>query len=258
MSAERGVNETVYHPARLVARRDAGGGMIQVTVEVTPDVAATHTSPGQYVEVRVGGTAEGRTGFFVLANAPGTPDLRRWDFVMRAGGNAADVLLTMTPGAELELTAAIGAGFPMADARGRPLVVAVSGTGIAAGRPIVERRIAEGDAANTRVFMGIRTRAELPMRGDIEAWMGAGVEVLVCLSKDEGSIEGVPHAHGYVQNVLRRVESRDARSDPDREGRWSRARIFAVGNASMIEGLKAVAPELGISPEDVHTNHREV
>jgi NAD(P)H-flavin reductase len=247
MSADRGR----FHPARLVARRDAGGGMTQMTVEVPVEIAATHTSPGQYVEVR----AEGRTGFFVLANAPGTPDVRSWDLVMRAGGNASDVLLTMPPGAELELTAAIGAGFPMADARGRPLIVALSGTGIAAGRPIVERRIAEGDAVNTRVLMGIRTRSELPMRDALEAWMRAGVEVLVCLSKDEGFIEGVPHAHGYVQNVLRSAKASGARSGAAREDRWESARIFAVGMASMIQGLKAVAPELGISPENVHTNH---
>jgi NAD(P)H-flavin reductase len=243
-----------FHPARLIAQRDAGGGMTQIAVEVPRDILATHTSPGQYVEVRT----NGRTGFFVLANEPSPPsaDAREtsgsWEFIMRPGGGASDVLVRMAPGSMLELTRAIGAGFPMSDARGRPLIVALSGTGIAAARPIVQRRIAEGDAARTYVFMGIRTSTELPMRRDLEGWMRAGVEVLVCLSKDDGSIDGVPHAHGYVQSVLQSVVSDGARAPRDR---CANAHIFAVGMASMVQGLKALAPELGISAENVHTNH---
>jgi NAD(P)H-flavin reductase len=234
-----------FHPARFVARKDAGGGLTQMTVQTAPQVVDTYRSPGQYVEVR----AEQQTGFFVLANEPGAT---AWELILRAGGGASDVLVTMMSGAELEVTDAIGPGFPMSAAGGESLIVALSGTGIAAGRPIVRRRIAEGDAALTHVFVGIRTPAELPMRRDLESWIGAGVTVLVCLSKRDGSIEGLPYEHGYVQDVLRsRVRTRS----PARPSPPPGIRIFAVGMASMVDSLKNLAPELGIGPEDVHTNH---
>jgi NAD(P)H-flavin reductase len=167
---------------------------------------------------------------------------------MRSGGGVSDVLLAMAPVASVEVTPAIGAGFPMDDARGHPLIVALGGTGIAAGGPILNRRIAEHDAERTQVFVGIKTPSELPTRAGLETWMRAGVEVFVCLSlsQDDGSIEGIRCAHGYVQDVIR------ARTGPLR---FSGGRIFAVGLASMVEALKALASTLGIGPGDVHTNH---
>jgi NAD(P)H-flavin reductase len=228
-----------FHPARLVARHDAGGGLTRMTVEAEREVVATYDSPGQYIEVRV----EGETGFFVLANLPGASG---WELVMRAGGGASDVLLTLVPGALLEVTGAIGLGFPMREARGNPVIVALGGTGIAAGPPIVGRRVTEGDATRTRVLVGIRTSGELAMRGDLEGWILAGVDVLVCLSKDDGQIEGIPYTYGYVQDMIRR--NAGARLSPE-------CRIFVVGTASMVDALKSVAPELGIAADHVHTNH---
>jgi NAD(P)H-flavin reductase len=240
-------NVPVFYPAHLVAQHDAGGGLREVAVATPPDIVPTHTSPGQYVEVRTGSQA----GFFVLASDPGAVV---WELVMRAGGGAADILLAKAPGAELELTPALGPGFPMDAARGRPLVVALGGTGVAAGRPILRRRIADGDAERTAVFVGIRTRGELPMRDALDGWRAAGVDLAVCLSQDPGALEGMPHAHGYIQDVLRSAS---------RTHGWSRrfpslateGHIFAVGMASLVEGLKAIAPDLGITAERVHTNH---
>ncbi|HEY4012169.1 MAG TPA: hypothetical protein VGM06_02425 [Polyangiaceae bacterium] len=237
----------VFHWARLVAQHDAGGGLKEVAVDTPRDIVTSHSLPGQYVEVRIGSQA----GFFVLASDPGAPV---WELVVRAGGGAADVLLSKAPGAELELTAAIGEGFPMVVVRGRPLIVALGGTGVAAGRPILRRRIADGDAARTVVLVGIRARTELPMRAVLEGWVAAGVELVVCLSQDPGELEGIPHAHGYIQDVLR-----SAAASP----RWSvrfptlasDGHIFAVGMASMVAALKAIAPEIGITTERVHTNH---
>jgi NAD(P)H-flavin reductase len=228
-----------FYPGHLVAREDAGGGLTRITLEARPDDIATYRSPGQYVEIR----ANGQTGFFVLAGDPGA---RAWDLVMRSGGGVSDVLLALTPVASLEVTHAIGTGFPLEDAHGHPLIVALGGTGIAAGSPIVKRRIAEDDAYRTKVFVGIKTRGELPNRADFEAWMRAGVDVYVCLSQDDGVIEGIGYAHGYVQDVIRARAS---------VLRLSGGRIFAVGLTSMIEALRALAPQLGIDPGDVYTNH---
>jgi NAD(P)H-flavin reductase len=208
-------------------------------IAVDAALASTYTSPGQYIEVRV----DDKTGFFVLANESGA---LRWELILRAGGGASDVLLTLHPGAPFDVTEAIGTGFPMDEARGRPLVVALVGTGVAAGHPVVARRIVEGDASRTRVLIGIRTGAELPMRRELEAWLLSGVDVLVCMSKGGGSIEGIPFAHGYIQDALR--TSGGTRLPKD-------CRVFAVGTSTMVEALKGLALESGIAAERVHTNH---
>jgi NAD(P)H-flavin reductase len=210
-----------------------------MTIETAGDVARTYTSPGQYVEVRI----QQQSGFFVLASEPGAA---AWELVMRSGGGVSDVLLAAVPGIPIDVTEAIGAGFPMTDVRGRPLTLALAGTGIAAGPPIVRRRILDGDAARTRVFAGIRARAELPMRSELEAWMGAGVSLLVCLSQGPGPIEGIPFAQGYVQDVLRARSALSGRSD---------CRVFAVGLPSMVAAIRDLARESGLSPERVCTNH---
>ena len=232
-------SEARYHPARLVSRFDAGGGMTRVILELAPAVAATYTAPGQYVEVRAGGA----TGYFVLA---GDPWALPWELVMRAGGGVSDVLVTAPPGLDVEVTAAIGAGFPMDGARGRRLVIALSGTGIAAGRPLVRRRIADRDASRTQVWLGVKTHAELPLAADIEAWRAAEVPVVLCVSQPGDAQPGEPFARGYVQDVMAaRIAS----------GSLEDARIFAVGVASMVDALRALAPRLGLAAERVHTNH---
>ena len=62
---------------------------------------------------------------------------------MRAGGGASDVVLAVPVGSSLELTEALGHGFPVDAAASRPLVVALNGTGVAAAPP------SSGDACAT-------------------------------------------------------------------------------------------------------------
>ena len=210
-----------------------------MTLATALDVTQTHASPGQYIEVR----ADDQTGYFVLSSEPGSPS---WDVVMRAGGGASDVLLASAAGRTLEVTSALGEGFPMSDARGRPLIIVLGGSGIAAGPSLVRRRVLEGDASRTRVLVGVRTRDEFGMRRDIQAWGEAGVTVLVCFSNDDRVIEGVECAKGYVQDVL---HARAASLDLD--GGF----IFAVGADSMVGALRRVAPAVGLQVQRVLTNY---
>jgi NAD(P)H-flavin reductase len=228
-----------FHPARLVRREDAGGGLVRIALAAGPETTKTHISPGQYVEVRI----DEQTAFFVLSSPPGAP---AWELVMRAGGGASDVLLAAATGKSLEVTSALGEGFRMVETRGHPLVIVLGGSGIAAGPSLVRRRVTDGDAPRTNVLVGVRTREEFGMRGDVEVWSQAGVNVLVCLSHDDRTIEGVGCAKGYVQDVLRaRAEALEL----------PRAFIFAVGADSMVDALRRLASELGVEPDRVQTNH---
>jgi NAD(P)H-flavin reductase len=232
--------EARFHPARLVSLQRVGGGLSHLRID--PGLAAgTYTSPGQYVEVRV----DGETGYFVLANEPGEA---LWDLVMKSGGGASDVLLRMSGGEALEITGAIGPGFPMERVAGRPLVVVLGGTGLAAGRPIVRRRVRDGDASRTAVFIALRKLEESAFETDLDAWGDAGVTVVVCLSQGVAADAGGRVVLGRIPDVLHAF----AASHP---GAFASAVVFSVGTATLVETLRAAAPSLGVRPEDVLTNH---
>jgi NAD(P)H-flavin reductase len=247
----------VLRPARLVGRLDAGGGLTRVIIEPHPEVAHTYTRPGQYVEMHIGG----EEGFFVVSSDPG---VLPWELVMRSGGGASDVVLASEVGSPLELSGALGNGFALDAARGEALAVVVGGTGVAAGPPVVRRRILHGDARRTAAFVGVRHVSELPLEPELRSWARAGVQVVVCTAQPEEDAlpaanpgrgerpEGPEDAgvlafvRGYVQDVL-----------PGHlpAGWLAGGRIFAVGSAPMVDALRAVAPSVGLDRSRVETNY---
>src|SRR4051812_39474481 len=109
--------------AILSSRRDAGAGLALVALTVEPDLAASYVAPGQYVEVKSAAGA----GFFALAGDVGAPT---WELLVRNSGDAADALLTASEGAAIDVSMALGTGFPMTRAKHGPLVVAVTGSAL--------------------------------------------------------------------------------------------------------------------------------
>src|SRR5262245_42881125 len=125
--------------AILAARRDAGAELLLVGLDVDAELAHAYTAPGQYVQINT----ERGNGYFVLAGDLGAP---RWELLVRNAGGAADALTSLVLGSAVDVSAPLGKGFPLESARGRPLIVAVVGTAMAVARPVMRRRIAEGDA----------------------------------------------------------------------------------------------------------------
>jgi NAD(P)H-flavin reductase len=222
------------HAARLISR-DAGRPLVPVALDVPAPVRASHTTPGQYVQIAAGG----ENGYFVLASPVGADT---WSLLVKGGGSTADALLCEPLGASFPVTGALGAGFPMDEARGRPLVVAAAGTGIAAAPPIAARRIADGDAARTHVLLGLQIAAHLPCPDDVVAWRAAGMDVILCVSREDG--DGVGVVRGYVQDVARARLTQT-------HGRM----LFVVGPSAMVDATRAIAGNLGVSVEDVRTNY---
>jgi NAD(P)H-flavin reductase len=248
------------HTAALVARANAGGGLSLVALDLPDEVAATFVAPGQYARIDGGG----EKGYFVLAGEPRA----RWELLIR--GDATDGTRAAPPGKTAELLAhaplgtrvlvsgALGAGFPCDEAKGRTLLVLVAGTGFAAARPILARRIAEGDAGRTHVYVGLRARKEVPLHAELRTWQAAGAALTICVSRPENGApppdptpsEPWRTEHSYVQDAVRRGLTSTATVDA-----LGRAMIFTVGPSPMIDGARALAKELGIPERDVRTNY---
>ena len=132
-------------------------------------------------------------------------------------------------------------------------MILVAGTGLAAARPLLARRIDDADAPRTRMFLGLRARDELPVDDEIRRWIDAGADITLCLSR-LGPKAGAPAEPwaidtGYVQDAARRrLGPGSGRGPPP-------ALIFAVGPAPMIDAARALASDLGIAERDVRTTY---
>ncbi len=221
------------------AKDDAGGGLVRLQIEPPAEVARSYVLPGQYVELAAGG----KKAYLVLAGDPGE---RIWELIVRPGGDAVTAVLEVAPGGRLQVSTALGKGFPMDEARGKQLMVIVTGSGIAAGRPVVRARVADREAASTELLLGVRTTADVPMESELREWSTEGVRVTVCLSRADAPSGRPGFAPGYVQDVAQR----HARALPT-----PRRLIFAAGVKPMIDAVRALARDLGVHESDVRTNY---
>jgi NAD(P)H-flavin reductase len=196
---------------RIAARKDAGAGLLLVALEPPASAAAAHLRPGQYVWLGA---------WFVLASAPGHSN---WEVVLRPAGDAAIKLATAPIGTAIDAAGPFGEGFPMAI--GEALVIAATGGAIAAVRAIMDCRIEHGDAKSTQLFLGVRTRAELPLQDEVAEWTKAGADVVICISSEDAR----------VQDVARKRMNAPAGTT-----------LLLAGHPGMIDAMKALAAERGL------------
>ena len=229
--------------AVLSARRDAGGGLLLVALDVEPELARAYTAPGQYVEV----TTPAGNGYFVLGSPVGASP---WELLVKNAGDAADALFSLPCGSAIALNGPMGAGFPVAHAASRAVVVAVVGSALAVARPVMALRIAEGAAPSTFLFLGLGAPTDLPIADEVAAWSEQGVNVVLCLSRSEleHHHEVLPHAKrviGYVQFAVARAVQ--AGLVP------AGALVVAAGPDAMLADLRAFAASHA-PPIEVVTN----
>lgn len=234
--------------AVISEREPAGGRLDRVRLLVDAELSSTHTRHGQYIEIRHDGSGDDATadatiasptrGFFAIASAPGE---LTWDVLVRDGGTMGDRLRDLPLGTAVTVSRATGVGFPVERAHGHPLIVAVTGSGIAAVLSTLGARIEDGDANRTFVLYGVRDRSEIAVPSELEAMRSAGVDVAICLSREHSDEPGF--FKGYVQDVARA-----------RGWNLTTGMIFAAGNEAMIGGMRTAATSLGLRPEDVRLN----
>lgn len=213
-------------PARLLSRRDAGGGLSWVSLLPSPKAAATYRSPGQYVDVRIGDA----TGFFALASREGAG---QWDLLLRANPGASQALHDLPPGAHVMVSAALGAGFPLEAASERSLAIVVTAGALAPALPTLERRLREGMGERTTLLVGTHSLAGVPAMAELDDVQARGGRVKLVLSDEIAP----PHAHGFVQDHLGGVRPEI---------------IFAAGLPAMMDAVREWGKRHDV---EVRTNH---
>ncbi|CAN5320439.1 hypothetical protein BH09MYX1_BH09MYX1_05010 [soil metagenome] len=214
--------------ARIVARRDAGGGLSWVVLLPSPKGAATYRVPGQYVEVRI--DAHQASGFFALAGPEGAG---QWDLLLRPNGGASEALLHVPIGGHVGVSAALGAGFPFEDAFDKSLAIVVTAGALGPALPGIERRLREGLGDRTTLLVGTHSLAGVPAMSQLDALRERGAKVRIVLSNEVV----LPHDRGYVQHQLDAV-------NPEY--------VFVAGLAAMVDAVKEWGHRSGVS---VRSNH---
>jgi NAD(P)H-flavin reductase len=226
------------HACRVASNRAAAEELRLVGIDAPADLRAKLRVPGQYV---LAGRARGPHAFFVLCSP--VDSTGPWEILVRAGAPAADAIGALSEGTSLEVSAPLGAGFPMERvfAHERDVLLVCAGSGIAALLPVLHAlRARRGRLDGVRLLQGVQTRAHAAFRAEIDRFCEAGLAAKLCVTREDPPEDAV---RGHVQDALR------AHGAP-----LADALVLAAGPFALIQTLRTGFPDLGLQASAVLTN----
>lgn len=162
-----------------------------------PEQVELKFNPGQYMNVLLG---DGERRSFSMASAAGVPVL---DFHIKRvpGGRFTDHMLSsLKAGDRLDVELPLGS-FRFHAEDYRPLVVVVTGTGLAPAKAILESLMDDPDCPPVWLYWGARSEADLYLHDEIQQW-GARLyefQYVPVLSRPGTGWAG---RQGYVQHAV--------------------------------------------------------
>lgn len=135
-----------------------------------------------------------------ISGDPGRPD--RLDHTVRSVGMVSAALCRLRRGAWAGVRGPFGSTWPLAEARGRDVLVVAGGVGLAPLRPVVYELLRRrGDYRRVTLLYGGRTPGELLFRPELERWRRR-IDVLVTV---DAGVPGWTGDVGVVTPLLRRA-----------------------------------------------------
>lgn len=226
-----------FFPATVLAAADETRRLRLLALQVPPEVAASHRIPGQFLRARAApNTPE---AYFAIANPP---DGDRVELLVRRGSAVADALADLRVGGHLEVSPATGPGFPLAESRGKDVLLFATGSGIApihaALRAISADRTGYGEV---HLFFGVRTRHDFAFTGELDTL--AAVKRIRVHRVVSRALDEEDRFVGYVQE--RFLSELPPVTDPV---------AFLAGRPEMVEAATRMLIGAGIPAERIHRN----
>jgi NAD(P)H-flavin reductase len=134
------------------------------------------------VEAGDGGVPQFNPGQFSMLYAPGVGELPisisgdpeepgRLVYTIRSVGKATHALVTRQAGEAVGVRGPFGAGWPMAEARGKDVLIVAGGIGLAPLRPAIYHVLRHrGDYGRLMVLYGARSPRDLLFKKELNAW----------------------------------------------------------------------------------------
>ncbi|MFE9107846.1 FAD/NAD(P)-binding protein [Actinomadura geliboluensis] len=217
-----------------------------VTLALEPvEAAVSEPVPGQFTMMYVFGIGEvpisvSRVGPFEEVRSPSTPRGSGpvLEQTVRAVGAVTRAVCGTRPGRIIGLRGPFGTGWRLDEARGRDLVLAAGGIGLAPLRPLVLRALADRSAfGRISILIGARTPDELLFAGELDMWRANGAQVEVTVDRP------TPGWAGHVGLITALVGA--AEVDP------AHATAFICGPEVMMRVTAEALIGLGMRPADV-------
>ncbi len=183
------MSESIYAPeyARLVEVRPLTELEKLFTIELPGGRSLGH-EPGQFVMVSVPGVGEAPIS---VTSSPSRSN-GTFELCVRRVGDVTNALHRMEPGAYVGIRGPFGHGFPIEQMRGKDLLFAPGGLGLAPLRSLINQVLDErGSFGRVIILYGAKRPSELLFRDELEEWAARDdVEFHVTVDRGDETWEG--------------------------------------------------------------------
>ncbi|CAI9096085.1 OLC1v1032159C5 [Oldenlandia corymbosa var. corymbosa] len=239
---------TTYTSAPLVDVSPAAESLFHVTVDVadSPDLAASYTIAGQYLQLRV--PDSDKPSFLAIASPPSLAATKGvFEFLVKTvPGSTAELLCGLQKGDVVELTQAMGKGFQI-DQISPPenyqsVLIFATGAGISPIRSLIESGFGADKRSDVRLYYGARNLTRMAYQDRFKEWASSGVEIVPVLSQPDQNWTG---EQGYVQAAFARAKRI---LSPQSTG------AVLCGQKAMAEDVTSLLVSEGVSTEKILKN----
>ena len=231
---------SIYAPefARLAQVRPLTELEKLFTIELPQGRSLGHV-PGQFVMVSIPGVGEAPIS---ITSSPSRSN-GRFELCVRRVGDVTGVLHGMGAGALVGVRGPMGHGFPIDQMRGKDVLFAPGGLGLAPLRSLINQVLDERkDFGRVLILYGAKRPAELLFREELEEW-AARDDVTLVTTVDPGG--ETPEWNGQVGFVTPVVQATAPSAD--------NAVAVLCGPPIVVKLTLPVLAELGFAPEAVFT-----
>lgn len=194
--------------------------------------------PGQVAVLALANYGE---AYLAIASSPDRRDAL--EFLVKRSGDVGEQLCDLGRTAEVELVGFVGRGFPVGAYVGKDLVFVAAGTAIAPVRAAISHAIARRSSFGRIVLVhGVRRPEDLAVDDELDHWRDAGVDVMLTVTKPEGTQWDGPV--GRVQGLLA-TAVRDSLEPV----------AFVCGSDEMMDETTELLRSLGVPSEHILRNY---
>lgn len=239
---------TVWTPAPLSLVEPAAESLFHVTVDLSdsPDLAASHTLAGQYLQLKVPDFE--KPSFLAIASPPSLASGKGvFEFLVKSvAGSTAEILCGLRRGDVVELGPVLGNGFDV-DRIQPPeeystVLIFATGSGISPIRSLIESGFSASKRSDVRLYYGARNLQRMAYQDRFKDWESSGVGIVPVLSQPEDDWKGET---GYVQAAFRRAKQI---FNPLSTG------VVLCGQKQMTEEITSILVADGVSSEKILKN----
>ena len=200
---------SIYLPlqSRLVDVRPLTPGEKLFTVELPQGLSLQH-KPGQFVQVSILGVGEAPIS---VSSSPSRSN-GTFELCVRRAGSLTEALHRLQPGDPIWIRGPYGTGFPIERFRGKDLLFAPGGLGLAPARSLIQEVLDQRSKfGRVMILYGARNPSELLFTDELKQWQKhENVEVHLTVDRPSPGWEGnvgvittlFPKVHVYAPNTV--------------------------------------------------------